>query len=40
MKIDVDIEGIILNRNKNLKTPFDIYDSEEYITHMKNLFKN
>ena len=40
MKIDVDIEGIILNRNKYLKTPIDLYDSEEYITHMKNSFKN
>ena len=40
IKIDVDIEGIILNRNKYLKTQFDLYDSEEYITHMKNLLKN
>ena len=40
MKIDVDIEGIILNRNKYLKTPIDLYDSDEYITHMKNSFKN
>ena len=40
MRIDVDIEGIILNRNKYLKTPIDLYDSEDYITHMKNLFKN
>ena len=40
IKIDVDIEGIILNRNKYLKSPIDIYDSEEYIAHMKNLFKN
>ena len=40
MRIDVDIEGIILNRNKYLKVPIDIYDSKEYITHMKNLFKN
>jgi len=40
MRIDVDIEGILLNRNKYLKSPIDIYDSEEYIAHMKNLFKN
>ena len=40
MRIDVDIEGILLNRNKYLKSPIDIYDSEEYIVHMKNLFKN
>ena len=40
MKIDVDIAGIIINRNKYLKTQFDLYDSEEYIAHMKKLFKN
>ena len=40
MRIDVDIEGIILNRNKYLKAQFDLYDSEEYITQMKNSLKN
>ena len=40
MKISVDIAGIIIDRNKYLKTQFDLYDSEEYIAHMKNLFKN
>ena len=40
MRIDVDIEGIILNRNKYLKTQFDLYDYEEYITYMKKVFKN
>ena len=40
IKIDVDIEGIILNRNKYLKIPIELYDSEEYIAHMKNVFKN
>ena len=40
MKIEVDIAGIILNSNKYLKTQFDIYDSKQYISQMKNLFKN
>ena len=40
MRIDVDISGILIDRNKYLKTPIDLYDSEDYITHMKNLFKN
>ena len=40
IKIEVEIAGIILNRNKYLKTPIDLYDSEEYIEQMKNLFKN
>ena len=40
IKIEVGITGIILNRNKYLKTPIDLYDSEEYIEQMKNLFKN
>ena len=39
MKIEVDITGIILNRNKYLKTQIDFYDSEEYIANMKNIFK-
>ena len=39
MKIEVDITGIILNRNKYLKTQIDFYDSDEYIADMKNLFK-
>ena len=39
IKIEVEITGIILNRNKNLKTQIDLYDSDEYITKMKNLFK-
>ena len=36
MRAHVDIEGIILNRNKYLKVQIDKYDSKEYITHMKN----
>ena len=39
MKIEVEIAGIILNRNKYLKTQIDLYDSNEYITKMKNIFK-
>ena len=39
MKIEVEIAGIILNRNKYLKTQIDIYDSDEYIAKMKHLFK-
>ena len=39
MKIEVDITGIILNRNKYLKTQIDFYDSEEYIANMKSIFK-
>ena len=40
VKIEVEIEGIIINRNKYLKTQIDLYDSDEYITKMKNIFKN
>ena len=40
MKIDVQVSGVILNRNKYLKTQIDMYDSEEYINNMKNIFKN
>ena len=40
VKIEVHISGIILNRNKYLKTQIDLYDSEEYIKTMKNIFKN
>lgn len=40
VKFEVIISGIILNRNKNLKTKIDLYDSEEYIKKMKNIFKN
>ena len=39
MKIEVEITGIILNRNKFLKTQIDLYDSDEYIAKMKNIFK-
>ena len=39
MKIEVNISGIILNRNKCLKTQIDLYDSDEYIAKMKNIFK-
>ena len=39
IKVEVEITGIILNRNKCLKTQIDLYDSDEYITNMKNLFK-
>jgi hypothetical protein len=38
VKIEVHISGIILNRNKYLKTQIDLYDSEEYIKNMKNIF--
>ena len=40
MKIEVEITGIILKRNKYLKTQIDLYDSDEYIAKMKNIFKN
>ena len=40
IKIEVNIAGIILNRNKYLKTQIDIYDSDEYIAKLKNIFKN
>ena len=40
MKIEVQISGIILNSNKYLKTQIDMYDSDEYITNMKKIFKN
>ena len=39
MKIQVEITGIVLNRNKYLKTQIDLYDSDEYIAKMKGIFK-
>ena len=39
MKIQVEITGIVLNRNKYLKTQIDLYDSDEYIAKMKSIFK-
>ena len=39
MKIEVQISGIILNRNKCLKTQIDMYDSDEYITNIKKVLK-
>ena len=39
IKVEVEITGIILNRNKFLKTQIDLYDSDEYIAKMKNIFK-
>ncbi len=39
MKIQVEIAGIFLNRNKYLKTQIDLYDSDEYIAKMKEAFK-
>ena len=40
VKIEVDMAGIIFDRNKYLKTQIDLYDSEEYIAEMKNILKN
>ena len=40
MKIEVQVSGVILNRNKYLKTQIDMYDSDEYINNMKQIFKN
>ena len=39
IKIEVEISGIILNRNKYLKTQIDMYDFEGYIAQIKNLLK-
>ena len=39
IKIKVEIEGIILNSKKYLKTQVDLYDSEEYISKMKKIFQ-
>ena len=39
MKIQAEITGIVLNRNKYLKTQIDLYDSDEYIAKMKSIFK-
>ena len=39
MKIQVEIAGIVLNRNKYLKTQIDLYDSDEYNKKMKKIFK-
>ena len=38
-KIKVEITGIVLSSNKYLKIDIDLYDSEEYITKMKQIFK-
>ena len=40
INIEVQIEGVILNRNRYIKTEIDIYDSDEYIANMKNIFRN
>ena len=40
IKIEVLISGIILNRNRYLKTQIDMYDSEKYIAEMKKLLKS
>ena len=40
LKIEVEITGIILNRNRYLKTKIDMYDSDTYITQMKKILKN
>ena len=40
IKIEVHISGMIINRNKYLKTEIDLYDSDEYIKKMKEIFKN
>ena len=40
LKIEVEITGIILNRNRYLKTQIDMYDSDEYITQMKKILTN
>ena len=39
VKIEVSMAGIILNRNRYLKTHIDIYDSDEYISNMKKIFE-
>ena len=40
IKIEVQVAGIITNSNKELKTQIDLYDYEEYIEKMKEMFKN
>ena len=40
LKVEVQISGIILNRNRYLKTKIDMYDSDTYITQMKKILKN
>ena len=40
IKINVQVAGILSNSNKELKTQIDLYDYEEYIDKMKNIFKN
>ena len=40
IKIEVLISGIILNRNRYLKTQIDMYDSEKYINKKKKLLKS
>ena len=39
IKIKLEINGIILSSKKYLKTEVDLYDSEEYISNMKKIFK-
>ena len=39
IKIKLEINGIILSSKKYLKTKIDLYDSEEYISNMKKIFK-
>jgi hypothetical protein len=40
LKVEIQISGIILNRNRYLKTKIDMYDSDTYITQMKKILKN
>ena len=39
IKIKLEINGIILSSKKYLKTKVDLYDSEEYVSNMKKIFK-
>ena len=39
IKIKLEINGIILSSKKYLKTKVDLYDSEEYVSTMKKIFK-
>ena len=39
IKINVEIAGIILSSKKYLKTKLDLYDSDEYISKMKQILK-
>ena len=40
IKIKVQTAGVILNRNKYLKTQIDLYDSDECIANLKKIFKS